>query len=144
MLLCYVAGREHHARENRRFAEQLKANGCESSVLEAKGKTHLSVELEIGSNGDAVTDKISVSSAHSGRFHSDHEIQVFGPSVAVGSASVCALDGSLCRHGLARYSCEACQAVRGAEGENDILLVGGYGLYAEKMQSLIERILEKK
>ena len=58
MLLYYVAGRDHHAAENQRFAERMKAEGCEATVLAAEGKTHLSIELEIGLSGDAPTAAI--------------------------------------------------------------------------------------
>jgi hypothetical protein len=52
MLLYYVAGRDHHAAENQRFAERMRAEACEATVLAAEGKTHLSIELEIGHSGD--------------------------------------------------------------------------------------------
>jgi acetyl esterase/lipase len=58
MLLYYVAGRDHHAAENQRFAERMKQEGVEATVLAAEGKTHLSIELEIGTAGDAPTAKI--------------------------------------------------------------------------------------
>ncbi len=58
MLLYYVAGRDHHAAENKRFAERMKAEGCEVTVLAAEGKTHLRIELEIGLTGDVPTAEI--------------------------------------------------------------------------------------
>ena len=58
MLLYYVAGREHHATENERFAARLEEEGCEATVLAAQGKTHLSIELEIGLGGDVPTAEI--------------------------------------------------------------------------------------
>jgi len=58
MLLCFVAGRDHHAAENRRFSERLTAEGYEATVLAAEGKTHLSLELDIGLSGDVPTAKI--------------------------------------------------------------------------------------
>ena len=58
MLLYYVAGRDHHATENERFAARMKAEGCEATVLAAEGKTHLRIELEIGLSGDAPTAEI--------------------------------------------------------------------------------------
>ncbi len=58
ILLYYVAGREHHATENERFAARLKEEGSEATVLAAEGKTHLRIELEIGISGDVPTDEI--------------------------------------------------------------------------------------
>jgi len=58
MLLYYVAGREHHATENERFAARMKEEGCEATMLAAEGKTHLRIELEIGFPGDAPTTEI--------------------------------------------------------------------------------------
>lgn len=58
MLLYYVAGREHHAIENERFAARMKEEGCEASVLAAEGKTHVRIELEIGTSDDVPTNNI--------------------------------------------------------------------------------------
>jgi arylformamidase len=58
MLLYYVAGRDHHAVENQRFVDRLTAEGYEATVLAAEGKTHLSIELEIGITGDIPTAEI--------------------------------------------------------------------------------------
>jgi arylformamidase len=58
MLLYYVAGRDHHAVENQRFADRLTAEGYEAKVLAAEGKTHLSIELEIGTASDIPTGEI--------------------------------------------------------------------------------------
>jgi acetyl esterase/lipase len=58
MLLYYVAGRDHHAAENQRFAERMKTEGCEATVLAADDKTHLRIELEIGLSGDVPTAEI--------------------------------------------------------------------------------------
>lgn len=58
ILLYYVAGRDHHAAENQRFAERMKAEGCEATVLAAEDKTHLRIELEIGLSGDVPTAEI--------------------------------------------------------------------------------------
>jgi hypothetical protein len=46
MLLYYVAGRDHDATENERFATRMKKEGFEATVLAAEGKTHLRIELE--------------------------------------------------------------------------------------------------
>jgi acetyl esterase/lipase len=58
MLLYYVAGREHHAIENERFAARMREEGYEANALAAEGKTHLRIELEIGHSGDAPTAEI--------------------------------------------------------------------------------------
>lgn len=58
LLLCYVGGRDHHARENRRFADALPEAGTTATVFEAKDKTHLRIELEIGLRDDPVTAEI--------------------------------------------------------------------------------------
>ena len=58
LLLYYVAGREHHAAENRRFAHKLAKCGHEATVLAAESKTHLTIELDIGTRGDRVTAEI--------------------------------------------------------------------------------------
>jgi acetyl esterase/lipase len=58
MLLCYVEGRDHHAAENERFAARLREDGYEATVLAAERKTHLSIELEIGTSGDVPTAEI--------------------------------------------------------------------------------------
>ncbi len=58
MLLYYVAGRDHHAAENQRFTERMKAEGNEATVLAAEDKTHLRIELEIGLSGDVPTAEI--------------------------------------------------------------------------------------
>lgn len=58
MLLYYAADREHHAVENRRFADRMKVEGLEATVLAAEGKTHLTIELEIGTFGDVPTAEI--------------------------------------------------------------------------------------
>lgn len=58
LLLCYVEGRAHHAQENERFAKLVRESGSEATVLSAAGKTHLSIEAEIGTRNDAVTAAI--------------------------------------------------------------------------------------
>jgi len=58
MLLYYVAGRDHHAAENQRFADRLKAEGYDATVLAAQNKTHLRIESEIGIPGDVPTKEI--------------------------------------------------------------------------------------
>lgn len=58
LLLYYVEGRDHHARENERFAKLVKESGGQAVVLSASGKTHLSIEAEIGTRTDSVTTAI--------------------------------------------------------------------------------------
>jgi arylformamidase len=58
MLLYYVAGRDHHAAENQRFADRLKAEEYDATVLAAENKTHLRIESEIGIPGDVPTKEI--------------------------------------------------------------------------------------
>ncbi len=44
--------------ENVRFAARMREKGCEATVRDARGKTHLSIELEIGLGGDVPTAEI--------------------------------------------------------------------------------------
>jgi acetyl esterase/lipase len=58
MLMIYVAGREHHERENHRFANKLKRQGCDAEVFEARDRTHHTLAYNIGVTGDPSTEKI--------------------------------------------------------------------------------------
>lgn len=58
LMLCFVDGRDHHERENERFAKLVTDTGGKATVVRARGKTHLSLEAEIGMKGDAITPQI--------------------------------------------------------------------------------------
>jgi arylformamidase len=58
MLLCHVADRDDHARETRRFAQQVNDKGGAATVIAAFDRTHLSLETCIGVHGDRTTSQI--------------------------------------------------------------------------------------